>query len=303
MLKLGFVKQQGDDVLIDSIFYLLDQEFCCDIFEYKVLKFNDGEMDLVCQSIKFDYLIILQSLELPFSNLELLLLKIQKGLSLSKKIILIITYLPYLRQNLEVTLGDKIIEILLSFKEIVKIIIFDPHSINIKSRRIKLISTYDIFYNEIKDLLAKKTIIDPLIILPDKSCLIRNKKILDKLKIKFIVADKIRSLNGKISKLEFVDSFLIKENVIIIDDMIDTGRTIIKTVEAYLNNENIKGFIPKFYIFCTHGVFSNLDSKILDNKFIKNIYLAPTLRKLKNTKINYLDVSKVLSYFLTKILK
>ena len=302
MTVVGFFNEPRYNSIINDLYLFLKDICSCDIVDYKISRFNDDEIDFICNNCQFDFLVILHSLDLPFSNFELLLLKIQKCIPMSKNIILIITYLPYIRQNLDKTLGDKNIAFLLSSNKIIKIIIFDPHSFNLKSKKVKILRSIDIFYYKIKELLSKKIITEPLIILPDKSSLIRNKEIIDKLNIDYVLVDKTRSQNGSIINLKF-SNFLLKKDIIIIDDIIDTGNTIVLAIKTYLDNISTKVFNPEFNIFCTHGVFSKLNCEILDNNFVKNIYLSPSLKKFENKKISYVDVSVPLSKIIIKLIK
>ena len=89
MCRLGFLDEVMYKSIIEDICSVLKNDFKCNIVCAKISSFSDGEVDLVYKSGNFDFVIILHSLELPFSNLELLLLKIQKGILLSKKIIII----------------------------------------------------------------------------------------------------------------------------------------------------------------------------------------------------------------------
>lgn len=299
---IGFLNELKYKPIINNIFSLLKNDFICDIVDCEINKFSDGEVDLIYKSGNFDFIVILHSLELPFLNLEMLLLKIQKGSLLSKKIIVIITYLAYLRQSLEKTLGEKILELLLSFKEVVKIIIIDPHLLNIKSRKILIIRTNGIFYKKINELITSNKFKDQLILLPDRSSLTRNKKIINNLKIKSIVVDKLRNSDTITSK---ISSSITNSNgnIIIIDDIIDTGNTILNAIEAYLSSVKCLKINPSFYIFCTHGVFSKVNCKFLSNKLISKIYLSTTLKRIENDKIEYVDISKILAKEISKIIK
>ena len=206
-----------------------------------------------------------------------------------------------MRQSLEKTIGEKILELLLSFREVVKIIIIDPHLLNIKSRKISIIRSDSLFYCKIKELISKGKIINQLILLPDKSSLIRNKKIVGKLKEDSVVVDKIRNFDVVISNIKS-SNIGFKKNIVVIDDIIDTGSTILKAVEAYLGSVKGSNVSPRFYIFCTHGVFSKLNRRLLSNSFISKVYLTPTLRRLEDKKIEYLDISRMLAKEISKII-
>ena len=299
-MKIGVFNDIGCSFVTYKISKILDCYFDTNIINYFVGKFKDGEKKLINDVKKYDFIVIVQSINPDFTELEILLLKVQNALFLSKNIILVIPYLSYFRQDVKPLLGEKIIELILSYKEIIVVFIFDPHYFDLKDDRIHKISTYDLFYLKIKELQFCSD--NTLIILPDKSGLKRNKIIINKLNFKTIFSCKLRSESGEVvsSKL---DEYPFFENIIILDDMIDTGQTILKTLDDYIKNIKIHDKSPKVYIFCTHGVFSELNMDLINDKIIKKIYISNTIYKVQNQKVEYIDVSEVLVNKILKIIK
>ena len=134
--------------------------FNYEIITHDVNNFNDNEKSISFKKLNGDFVLIFQSLQSEL--FEEFLLKVQKVLATDKKIILVITYLFYLRQSkdLKEKLGEMIIKSLLNYENIIKIIVVDPHvKLNIKSDRYEEINSCDLYFDEIN---LKLLILDKL---------------------------------------------------------------------------------------------------------------------------------------------
>ena len=80
---------------------------------------------------------------------------------------------------------------------------------------------------------------------------------------------------------------------IIIDDLVDTGGTLLKASE-----ELKKLGAKKVYVFTTHGVLSgNAIEKISNSNDLDKLFITDTIDKTKeiiNDKIEYIDISDIL---------
>ena len=112
---------------VKTVNYFLNNElrdpsdnFYYEIINYDINKFNDNEKSISFKKLNGDFVLIFQSLQCEF--LEEFLLKVQKVLATDKKIILVITYLFYLRQSkdLKEKFGETIIKSLLNYENIIK---------------------------------------------------------------------------------------------------------------------------------------------------------------------------------------
>ena len=249
--------------------------FYYEIIPYDINKFNDNEKSISFKKLNGDFVLIFQSLQCEF--LEEFLLKIQKVLDTGKKIILVITYLCYLRQSkdLKEKLGEMIIKSLLNYENIIKIIVVEPHvKLNIKSDRYEEINSCDLYFDEINlKLLILK---DCCILSPDKSSGKRNEDLAKKLNIDNIISDKIRDKNGDIISCK-IKNYKYHSSVIIIDDIIDTGNTILGSINDYLEVfqiHNNKDIDPIFFIYCTHGVLTSINKKLINNKNVMDINIS-----------------------------
>lgn len=84
------------------------------------------------------------------------------------------------------------------------------------------------------------------------------------------------------------------KNVLIYDDMIRSGNTIISAANAYK-----KSGASKIYVFSSHAVFTNdnlIKSELIDGIFITDSH--PNAYKYKSKKINVLSINKIILEYL-----
>lgn len=265
--------------------------FYYEIINYDVNKFNDNEKSISFKKLNGDFVLIIQSLQCEL--LEEFLLKVQKVLATDKKIILVITYLCYLRQgkDLKEKLGEMIIKSLLNYENIIKIIVVDPHvKLNIKSDRYEEINSYDLVFYEIN--LKAYILQDCCILSPDKSSGKRNEVLAKKLNIDNIISDKIRDKNGDIISCK-ITNYKYHKTVFVVDDIIDTGNTVLSSVNKYMEmykTYNINDREPIFFVYCTHGVLKSINKNLINNPNIFEINISSSyinslmINKLKNIK-------------------
>ncbi len=172
----------------------------------------------------------------------------------AKKVILIAPYLAYMRQDARFNPGEavssKIAGELLS-TAVDKVYTFDPHIHRYKSLA-------DIFSIPAKYLTAnwliaehiKKHFKDVVIVGPDRESYQWAQRIADKIGAPSSVCEKKRITSWKV-KVKIVNPVWMKgKNVVIVDDIISTGHTIVEAAKE------IKKFNPKsISAICVHGLF------------------------------------------------
>lgn len=211
----------------------------------------------------------------------------------------VIPYLGYQRQDHVFRDGEavslEVIATLLKWGGVDEIIAFDLHSIKIPEIfKIKLnhLSALPLFAQEIKKI-GNNTVL----ISPDMGG-VRRIKILSKMlsNMPYAVIEKNRDLaTGEVTMSGVTGN--IKENAIIVDDMISTGNTIIKAANL-LGNRGAKNI----YVFATHAVFSEKAPGILQESGIKKVYVTDTIFVPENKrfpKLEILSVSKLIAEQLT----
>lgn len=250
-----------------------------------VSKFPDGEFSIKFPlEIKNKEIIIIQSLINPNEKiLELLFIgNTAKELG-AKKITLVAPYLAYMRADRRFHKGEvisaNILARLLSscFDELLTI---DPHL-----HRIKKLS--DVFKIKAKRLTSvkllgefiDKNIKDPIIIGPDAESYQWANSVAKHIGAKAYVLKKRRLGSRKV--IINVKGFDIKgKNVVIVDDIISTGHTMIETIKG-IKRANAKGI----YCICVHGLFVENAYEKMIKAGAKKIYTTNAIPH-KNSKID-----------------
>ena len=207
-----------------------------------------------------------------------------------KKITAVIPYLGYQRQDHIFREGEavslEVVATLLKWGGVDEIIAFDLHSIKIPEIfKIKLthLSALSIFAKEIKKMGQ-----DSVLVSPDMGGIRRIKLLSEMLGgMPFAVIEKNRDLTtGKITMAGI--SGKVRENAIIVDDMISTGGTIVEAANL-LKSKGARNI----YVFATHAVFSKDAPKILGSSILKKVYVTDTINIPKEKQFEKLKVLSV----------
>jgi len=215
--------------------------------------FPDGEFKLTLPSIE-DYAVIVQSCPYPQSKNIFELFLLLEGCKNSDQRIVVIPYLPFSRQDKEFLGGEittsKVISKLLESSGTTHIITVDAHSqaaLSHFSVPVTNISAMPLFGKYFKN-----EIRNPLIIAPDKKALQFAKLIENETGGESIFFEKKRDKKtGKVD-FEFPDVDVRERDVIICDDIISSGGTMIPAIQFAKDNG-----ANEVKIAVTHGLFLN----------------------------------------------
>jgi ribose-phosphate pyrophosphokinase len=208
----------------------------------------------------------------------------------AKSVTAVIPYLGYQRQDHIFRDGEavslEVVATLLKWGGVDEIISFDLHSIKIPEIfkiRLNHLSALSLFAKEIEKI-GKDTVL----VSPDMGG-IRRIKLLSKMlnSAPFAVIEKDRDLStGKVAMNKIIGD--IKENVVIADDMISTGNTIVSAADLLRKNgaQNI-------YVFATHAVFSKDASGILEDSSLKRVFVTDTIDVTKEKRFPKLKILSV----------
>lgn len=168
--------------------------------------------------------------------------------SLNIKSFLTITYLPYARQDKEVsnttTFALHTFANLLNSLNFSYISIVDPHS-NVATKLIK--NSEAVYPTDIINKIINLTNPD-YICYPDKGAKDKYSKIID---YPYIYAEKVRNqLTGEIESIQIIGNPL-DQNILIVDDICDGGGTFIKLMNSLLRNLS-----KETNLYVSHGIFS-----------------------------------------------
>ncbi len=118
----------------------------------------------------------------------------------------------------------------------------------------------------------KKSLHDPVIVSPDAGGAKDAKKFADLLGTRLVILHKQRPEHNK-SEVTHVIGDVKGKTPIIVDDMVDTGGSVVGAVQALRKNSASKDI----YLCATHAIFSGEAKKILDSANLKEIVCTDTL--------------------------
>ena len=244
--------------------------------------FNDGETSPHFKSsVRGKRVYILSSPNTPIKREQLYLTIDAARRASAIEIIPIIPYMPYARQDKKDQyrgpIGARVFAEILEGRGATSIITFDLHSSQIVGFfkiPVNHLSGKYLFY----DYILKTCNSNSVLCSPDAGGLKRVKKIRDlilkrhsSVKIPFISLDKTRSKANEVGEIEVLGDVK-GRNVLIIDDMVDTGGTIIKGADALL-----KSGAHSVRVLVTHAVLSGDASDRLRDSNIDEFICSDSL--------------------------
>jgi len=219
--------------------------------------FPDGESKLtILGNVKKGTIIVVSSTGPPVdSNILRTLLLISKSREMSKKVITVIPYLGYAKQDKEFLKGEivtiSVIAKLLKNAGATHLVVADFHSkealnfFQIPTKNITALSKFVEYFH-------KYTLKDPLIVSPDLFWKANAMKFAKQLNGSVLSLNKQRDRRtGKLFIKSAKEKFSTKRDLILFDDMVSSGGTILKAIQ-FLERRNFRNV----YVACTHPVFS-----------------------------------------------
>jgi ribose-phosphate pyrophosphokinase len=256
-----------------------------------IQKFSDGEFQPVfLESIRGDYVFLIQSTCSPSDNIMELLLMIDAAKRASAyKIIAVIPYYGYARQDRKdkprVAIGSKLVASLLETAGANRVITMDLHAPQIQA-----------FFDIPVDHLDSSAIFIPYIenlnlenltfAAPDVGSSNRVREIASYFNAEMVICDKHRKRANEIASMVVIGD-VEGRDIILIDDLCDTGGTLAKA--AALLKE--KGAIS-VRALCTHPVLSGNAYETIENSELEELVVCDTIPLKYNTdKIKVLSVA------------
>ena len=254
--------------------------------------FPDGESKItLIGSLSKKKSIVVQSMYPPVdTNLVQVLSLISKAKEVSSEVIAVIPYIGYARQDREFLPGEivtmKVLGKLFKGVGASKIIAVDIHSIigfkhfTIKTKNVSAIPDLVKYFK-------KLSLKNPLVVSPDQGGKERAKEFAKEFNSEYIALEKKR--DRKTGKVEIISRNM-KEvagrDLILVDDMISTGGSIIKATQ-FLKKQKCK----RVYVACTHALLMNDAEKKIKKSGITSIISANTIP----SKTSLVDVSNTIA--------
>ena len=271
-----------------------------------IRKFADGEIYVeINENIRGNSIFIIQSISSPANDnlMELLLCIDALKRSSAKNITAVIPYFGYARQDRKVvprtSISAKLVSNLITKAGADRVVTVDLHAGQIQGFfdiPVDNLFATPIFARHIKKKIKSKKII---CVAPDVGGTERARALGKLLNVGLAIVDKRRPKPGQ-SQVMNVIGDVKNQTCIIVDDIIDSGGTIINAAKA-LKARGAK----EVYVYITHGVLSGEAVKKIKNSVIKNLVITDTINngeKTKNTKnIEVLPISGLMGEAIKRI--
>jgi len=263
----------------------------------KVTQFNDGEIYVkICESVRGADCFVVQPTCPPVSKnlMELLLMIDALSRASAQRITAVLPYYGYARQERKseprVSIAAKLIANIITRAGANRVLTIDLHATQIQS-------FFDI---PVDHLFATSVLVEYftrevprefVVVAPDAGGVARARAFAKSLAASLVIIDKRREVPGKAAVMNVIGEVRGK-NAIIIDDIVDTGGTVISAVEALKDNG-----AREIYVGCTHGVLSPPAIQRIRDSQIKEVVITNTIPLGKEKavdKIRTLSVAPLL---------
>ena len=271
-----------------------------------IRKFADGEIYVeINENIRGNSIFIIQSISSPANDnlMELLLCIDALKRSSAKNITAVIPYFGYARQDRKVvprtSISAKLVSNLITKAGADRVVTVDLHAGQIQGFfdiPVDNLFATPIFARHVKKKIKSKKII---CVAPDVGGTERARALGKLLNVGLAIVDKRRPKPGQSQVMNVIGD--VKDmTCIIVDDIIDSGGTIINAAKA-LKERGAK----EVYVYITHGVLSGDAVKKIKNSVIKNLVITDTIdngEKTKNVKnIEVLPISGLMGEAIKRI--
>ena len=265
------------------------------ISKAEVSRFSDGEIRVrIDENIRGADLFIIQSTGAPAENLlELLILLDAAKRASARRITAVIPYYGYARQDRKdqprVPITAKLVANLIAQAGANRVLTMDLHAAQIQG--FFDIPTDHLFSNPVfYDYFIKLNFSD-LVIISDVGSIKMVRNFAKKLGCPMAVMDKRRPAPNQAEVLNIIGEVKDK-NVIIRDDIIDTGGTLTEFAYALQRNG-----AKEIYACCTHAVLSGKAVEEMEKSPIKKLVVSDTINQSHGDFSNKIEVLSVAQLF------
>ncbi len=271
-----------------------------------IRKFADGEIYVeLNENIRGNSIFIVQSISSPANDnlMELLLCIDALKRSSAKNITAVIPYFGYARQDRKVvprtSISAKLVSNLITKAGADRVVTVDLHAGQIQGFfdiPVDNLFSTPIFARHARKKIKSKKII---CVAPDVGGTERARALAKLLNVGLAIVDKRRPKPGQ-SQVMNVIGDVTGQTCIIVDDIIDSGGTIVNAAKA-LKTRGAK----EVYVYITHGVLTGDAVKKIKNSVIKSLVITDTIdngQKTRNVKnIEVLPISSLMGEAIKRI--
>ena len=255
----------------------LARKIKANLIKSKTSVFADGESKITLGgTISKERAIVVQSIYPPVdTNLIQALSLVAKAKEISSQVIIVVPYMGYARQDREFLPGEivtmKVLGKLFKGAGASKIITVDIHSMiglrhfSIKTENVSAIP-------ELAKYFKKLRLQRPLVVSPDQGGKDRAKAFAKELGLEYIALVKKRDRSNGRVKIITKNAKVEDRDLIIVDDMISTGGSILECAK-FLRKQKCK----KMYVACTHALLINDAAKRIKKAGVVRIVSSNTI--------------------------
>jgi ribose-phosphate pyrophosphokinase len=264
-------------------------------------KFSDGEMaPYYTESVRGNRVFLIQSTLPPADNLFELCLMIDAAKRASAyKAIAVIPYFGYARQDRKdkprIAIGAKLVANILVAAGADRVMTCDLHAGQIQG-------FFDIPVDHLDGAAVfvpyiRKLNLDNLLFAsPDVGGVKRTRAFAQHFNAEMVVIDKHRNKPNEVAEMRIIGNVEGK-NVILVDDLIDTGGTICKAAQVILDQGALS-----VRAFCTHAVLSGNAYENINNSSLEELVVSDTIPlREESSKIKVLTVAELFAKAITSI--
>jgi len=264
-------------------------------------RFSDGEIWVkYLENIRGSDVFIIQSTNPPAENmLELLIMVDAAKRASANRITAVIPYFGYSRQDRKdqprVSITAKLVANLITIAGADRVITMDLHAAQIQGffdipfDHLYGSSIFSGLFNEIKDNLV--------VVSPDVGGIKIARSYAKRLNVSLVVIDKRRPKQNLAEVVHIIGSVKGKD-VLIVDDLIDTGGTFVGAIDA-LKREGAQ----KIYGAVTHPVFSGPAIERIRNSQITNLLVSDTINFKQNNNMEKISLISAAEIFAEAIVR
>ncbi len=271
-----------------------------------IKRFADGEVYIeINENIRGNSIFVVQSTSNPANDnlMELLICIDALRRSSAKNITAVIPYFGYARQDRKVVprtaISAKLVSNLITNAGANRILSVDLHAGQIQGFfdiPVDNLFSTPIFAKHIKRKLSVNNLI---CVAPDVGGVERARSLGRRINVSIAIIDKRRPAPGKSEVMNIVGNIKNK-NCVIVDDIIDTGGTIVNAAKA-LKDKDAKDI----YVYITHAVLSGQAVEQIEKSQIKKLITTDTIdnsKKIRGSKkIEIISMAPIISEAMKRI--
>lgn len=263
-------------------------------------KFNDGEMSpYFDESVRGCDVFIVQSTFAPADNfLELLLMVDAAKRASADSVTVVVPYFGYARQDRKdkprISIAAKLMANLITAAGADRLMTCDLHADQIQGFFDIPVDHFDgisLFIPYLRSLKLNNL----LFASPDVGGVKRTRNFANFFAADMVVCDKHRKRANEVASMQLIGD-VEGANVVLIDDLIDTGGTIVKAAQLIMESG-----AKSVRAVCTHPVLSGKAYENIESSVLKEMVVADTIPSKKSKKIKVISVAPLFAKAIRKI--